>query len=146
MPTAILIFLLAALFAAAWGDLRRRIIPNALVLAVLVLALGYRAALGGLQESALSLALLAPPAIALFALRLWGGGDAKLLIALGAAFAPRELPDFIVLSAAIGGAQGVVALIHARVRNLPQPTLPYGLALAAGGGLALLLHHGGSAL
>jgi prepilin peptidase CpaA len=153
--------LVAILVVAAVIDLRERRIPNALTVGALMIALALRGSIGagavvdGLLGAVLALVLLLP----LFALGGVGGGDAKLLVAVGA-FLGRS--DFFVALLAIAVAGGVLALAYAARRGVILPALlntkglllyvftlgrsgerttlatqgavsiPYGLAIAAG--------------
>jgi prepilin peptidase CpaA len=104
----------AGLAIAAGFDVRTRRIPNLLCVAFLFVGLVLRAVTGGLGALALGLAgaaigvalLLAP-----FALRLLGGGDVKLL-------------------GAIGGWLGVATIFHAAL---------FGLALLGALSIAMML-------
>lgn len=87
LATAATVALVALAAAAAWSDLRRRRVSNRLVLLGLGAALAVRAAtldpvtIGlGVAGAAVGLALLLPA----FAARWVGGGDVKLLAAIGA--------------------------------------------------------------
>jgi len=127
-PTLVFLALLAA---CVWHDLRARRIPNAVVfpgmLAALALhalvpsgaglfgtpmgGLGLASSLGGL---ALGLAFLMP----LYALRLMGAGDVKLLAMAGAFFGAGQV---LALTLATLLAGGVLALVvAARQRKLRQ--------------------------
>lgn len=92
--------------AAAWSDLRHRRVSNRLVLVVLLGGLVRQAAtlqptnvLLGLAGVAVGLALLLPA----FAARWVGGGDAKLLAALGMWMGPWLVLLGGVLGVALGG-------------------------------------------
>jgi prepilin peptidase CpaA len=153
--------LVAVLTVAAVSDLKTRRIPNALTLGALLAGLclqtvqGSGALLAGLAGAGLA-ALVALPFFALGAL---GGGDAKLLIAVGAFFGPARLPGALLVIALLGG---VMAVIDAMRRGVLGPvllsclqllktwgtlgragsapaidtagamTIPYGVAIAAG--------------
>jgi prepilin peptidase CpaA len=149
------------LAAAAWTDYRSRRIPNALTVAGLAAALLLRAVLGpeaildGLVGALLAFVLTLP----LLMLGVMGGGDAKLLIAIGAFMGPRHFLWAAVLIAIIGG---MMAVLDAGRRGVLLPvlfncgqimkhwatfgrrganrsfatvgalTIPYGIAIAAG--------------
>lgn len=104
---------------AAWWDLRYRKIPNALTLPAIVAALCLHGAFHAGQGLLLSLAgALAAGALVLpgYALGFTGGGDLKLLMAVGALLA---FPNAIVaglLALVIGGVLGLVTA--ARTRRL----------------------------
>jgi prepilin peptidase CpaA len=146
-----------ALAAALACDLRTRRIPNAIPVAAALTALAWHAsplgaglapALGGL---ALGLALLVAP----FALGGMGGGDVKLLGAIGAWLGPAPVVAVFALGGVAGAALAIAlvalrrappprarrvaadALLFAATRT-PLPldagrgALPYSLAIAAG--------------
>jgi len=149
------------LAAAAWSDYRSRRIPNALTMSGLAAALVLRAFLGapelieGLIGTLLAFVLTLP----LLMLGVMGGGDAKLLMAIGAFMGPRNFLWAGVLIAIIGG---IMAVIDAGRKRALLPvlyncgqimkhwatlghrganrsfatvgalTIPYGIAIAAG--------------
>src|SRR5687767_10408237 len=102
-------------------DVRTRRIPNVLTLSGAVAGLLYHLAtsgLGGLQTAAagwiLGLLLLLP----YFALGGMGGGDVKLVAALGAWLGPWETFWLAVYAGIAGGVLGlIVALTHGYVRR-----------------------------
>jgi len=128
-----LILLLALLAAAVWHDVRARRIPNAVVfpgaLAALALhallpagtglfaaqpgGLGILPALGGLG---LGLATLLP----LYALRLMGAGDVKLLAMVGAFVGAGQILAVALFTLAAGG---VLALVFAAWQGQLRPLL-----------------------
>jgi len=165
MPASHVALLWLHLAVAAWFDVRERRIPNALI--VSGLAQAYAVALfdGGVPDAgravlgaAVGMLAFAP----LFAFRLIGAGDAKLMGVVGAfAGAPALLP-IIFYTVLAGGVLGIAALalnraaasplVHlrealfahgghghgARPVRRPAPVrksaavLPYALAIAAG--------------
>jgi prepilin peptidase CpaA len=164
---------LAAIVVAAAGcasDVLTRRVPNTLTLGAAAGALGFWLITGGWPAAAWSLAgwslglLLFLP---LFALRGMGGGDVKLLAALGAWVGPGLVVWLALYAAVAGGVLAlVVALSHGYARQAfanawsmvtywriagmqPHPAftveaasaarLPYALPIAAGLGLALWL-------
>jgi len=153
--------LIALLAAAAWTDWRTRRIPNALTMSGLVAALVLRALVGpgpiieGLVGVLLAFVLTLP----LLMLGVMGGGDAKLLMAIGGFMGPRNFLWAGVLIAIIGGMMAVVdagrrgtllpvlyncgqimkhwATLGRRGANrsfasVGALTIPYGVAIAAG--------------
>jgi prepilin peptidase CpaA len=118
----------ALLAAAAWSDWRTRRIPNALTLAgaaaaiALHLAAGGGAVLQGLQGFGLALAVGVP----LFALGALGGGDVKLLAAVGAFMGPGRFAGAFLVIAVLGGA---LALLDAARRRALGPLLAGGAGL-----------------
>lgn len=155
--------LLALVVIAGYTDLRTRRIPNALTLGGFVLALVLRAlpggepllpgVLGGLAAFALAVPLVLMGGL--------GGGDAKLLAAVGAFVGLPDLPVALLGTALAGGAMALVAVlrqgafvetlhhcwrlvawlpyagrgVEAPPRTLNTPgaiAIPYGLAIGAG--------------
>lgn len=141
---------------AALIDLRWRRIPNWLTLAALAAGLvlhvgrsglaGILVALGG---AALGLCLLLP----FYAIHAIGAGDVKLLAALGALLGPQALLSVAIYGGLVGGVVAAVMLAQKGLlrRSLSEivtrPTrlhrsglrAPYGLAIAAGVYLSMLL-------
>lgn len=149
------------LLAAAWTDFRSRRIPNALTMSGLGVALllrgivGADAVIDGLVGALLAFVLTLP----LLMLGVMGGGDAKLLMAIGAFMGPRHFLWAGILIAVIGG---MMAVLDAGRRGVLLPvlfncgqilkhwatlgrrganrsftsvgalTIPYGIAIAAG--------------
>lgn len=147
--------------AAGWLDLRTGRIPNVVTLTGLAVALALRALLDpsllgpGLAGAALGLGVSLP----LFALGGLGGGDVKLLTAVGAFLGPGKLGTALLAAGLAGGAlalavavwRGALAATLARTggllvrwltlgragqkRTLGAPgalTVPYGVAIAVG--------------
>ncbi len=82
----------------------------------------------------------------LFARGVWGGGDAKLLPAVGVWVGVLGMPRFLLVMALAGGVLAVLALVAQRVKLAPGGPVrawgerlaaaghvPYGVAIAAGG-------------
>lgn len=118
MIPAIGIYCFVALLAAAvWTDLRSRRIPNALTVTAFALALLLRATAGvspllsGILGAGLALLLLLP----LFAVGGMGGGDAKLLIGVGALFGPKGFLIALLCTALAGGILSLVAAARKRI-------------------------------
>jgi len=97
------------LVAAVW-DVRARRIPNVLTVLGLAVALGLRATAGpgagidGVVGAILAFVLCLP----FFVLGVLGGGDVKLLMALGAFTGPRDLLMAMLVIASLGGIIGAV--------------------------------------
>lgn len=164
--------LAAFALSGAVSDIRTRRIPNALVLAGLVTALVLRAGWGlaplfdGVAAAALALVFGFP----LFAIRAFGGGDIKFMVAC-AAFVGLPLVGLSALfAAAFGGVLAVGMMMHRKVhfvmflraRDLAKSafslgrsgermtlqdegalTAPFGVAIAAGCLLAWFGRAGG---
>ena len=136
------------LVAAAVTDLRRFIIPNSLVVALLALwpvwvALSGFPPVGGAVLSALAVFVLGA---GFFVLGFMGGGDVKLLtvLALWAGMDGLEgLMVLLLLTSVAGGALSILWLSRWRPRIAPligwaeglrdNKHIPYGVAIAAGG-------------
>ncbi|MEQ9643130.1 MAG: prepilin peptidase [Alphaproteobacteria bacterium] len=154
-PQPVVWLLPALLLLAAGWDLWRMQIPNTLCA---LMAAGFVAAalLAGLPWPALliqlgiGLATLAVTVV-LFAFRLFGGGDGKLLAATVMWYAPSALPLLFLAMALIGGALALLFLLLRRRPLSPalarQPWLsrllrrdagiPYAPAIAGGALIAL---------
>ncbi|MEY4248462.1 MAG: hypothetical protein RJA87_95 [Pseudomonadota bacterium] len=114
-------------------------IPN-WISATLALAFAPLAILLGLSLDQIGLALLVALAvlivgIMLFALRLIGGGDAKLLAACALWLGPSVLMMFLVTTALIGGglALGLIALRNPLLVPLVQRLVPWAKRLLTPG-------------
>jgi len=102
--------LLAMMAAAAWFDVRTRRIPNKLTLAGMAVAVALRlvagpgAGIDGVTGAILAFVLCLP----FFVLGVLGGGDAKLLMAVGAFMGPRDLLMAMLVIASLGGILGAI--------------------------------------
>lgn len=121
-----------------WMDIRSRRIPNLLCLVVAMAGLVWAYANGGWSSVPWHLAHLLVALIVgmgIYAVKYWGGGDAKFYAGLAAWF---PLADFFVLVMLISafGLALVFAAFIIKKRQLGGPVvsgpLPYGVALAAG--------------
>jgi len=128
VDTMLALSLTAICLTAATTDVRTRRIPNTLTVSGVALALALRAMVGGaavvsgLAGCALALALAVP----LVAAGGLGGGDAKLLAAVGAFVGPAALPTVLLATALAGGA---IALVVAFRRRALVETLGHGWTL-----------------
>lgn len=146
------------ILAVTW-DIRTRRIPNALTVTGFFTALVLRALPGGEAVMAGILGgliglTLGFPLVLMGGL---GGGDAKLLAAVGAFLGPANLPVALLVTALVGGAMALALAVQRRAlgetlrhagtlvgsvatrapvaRNLRTPgalTIPYGVAIGAG--------------
>jgi Flp pilus assembly protein protease CpaA len=150
--------------AAAYLDLRYRRIPNLLTVTGLAVALALRAVEGmePLTSGLLGAGLAALVTLPLFVAGALGGGDGKLLIAVGGFMGPDRLLGALLLIALIGGIMGLVDALRRKVvfpvllntvdllkrmvtlgRSGHRPelsapgaiTIPYGVAIAIGAAL-----------
>jgi prepilin peptidase CpaA len=105
LPRLTLAALVVVAGAAAWWDVRERRIPNALTVVGLVVALALRAPLGlgsvwmGLAGAGIALGL----SLVFFLAGGMGGGDVKLLTAVGAFLGPQRLWPALLVMAITGG-------------------------------------------
>ncbi len=134
---ALLAMLSCLLLTAAITDLRARIIPNRLNLAIALLAPAFwwASGLAPWPDMALQLGLGAgvfATFTLLFALGMMGGGDVKMLGALALWFPWQILLGLLFAMAIIGGGVTLATLIHHRVtRSKSPPEVPYGVAISA---------------
>jgi prepilin peptidase CpaA len=138
-----------ALFgAAAVTDLRSRRVPNRLTLALAVVGLvrvGLAlweggGALGTAFDLAAALAVFVVAALG-FQLSLLGGGDVKLLAAGALWLGAAALGSYLVATVLAGGLLAIGFVLWHLVagrRGAGKTTLPYAVAIAAGGILTTL--------
>ncbi|MGD9509897.1 MAG: prepilin peptidase [Geminicoccaceae bacterium] len=160
MSVLLAALLLTLLALAAWSDLRLRRIPNALPAAVAALWL-VAAAQGSVEAVVFGFSVGA--ALLLAGIAVWrfgwlGGGDVKLIAALGLWAGPAHLDALLLGTGLAGGGLALASYVSARLlespvflyaravsgrllpAGLPDPTvwreraLPYGVAVAVGGG------------
>ncbi len=95
-------------------DLRSRRIPNGLTVTGAAAALALRAPLGWevLADGALGIGLALVLTIPLFLLNALGGGDVKLLAAVGAFLGPWDLVGACLLIGLLGGALALVEAVR----------------------------------
>lgn len=148
---ALLMTLAALLAGAAWTDLRTRRIPNGIVASTGLLWLPFALTLP-LPTAGLALGLAM--AVLLAGMGAWsagwfGAGDVKLLAALSLWAGPAHLLPLLLVIAVSGGVLAIAMLLARRLcavmpvvlgtawvgtgRDPASLSLPYGLAIAAGG-------------
>lgn len=132
-----------ALLVAAFTDIRRRQIDNWLNAAV---ALGapafwWASGLSVWPDMAIQIALALVTFFALaglFALKLMGGGDVKLLSALALWLAPATFLKLLVVMSLLGGLLTITfAVWHYTVTRKRDAKIPYGVAIASAGLITL---------
>ncbi|MGE4292482.1 MAG: prepilin peptidase [Desulfovibrio sp.] len=171
------VFVLAALGASVFTDLREQRIPNSLTLSIALFGIlfhsvgslafgpdnGAYGALFALAGLGAGLVLMLPP----YLFGVMGGGDVKLMAAIGACLGWRVTVDAFLFASLAGGVYALVVLLlrhrpmlgrilknfwaalwlllasrkaeYAPVRGGETlPRLCYGLAIAAGTGAAML--------
>lgn len=150
--TGCLLVVAGLLLAAAWQDLRTLRIANGLSAAIAALFGAWAVAglsAGDYSPTALGLAIGCAGALfllgtAAFGAGMIGGGDVKLLAAIGLFAGPSMILDLLLLTALGGGLLGVAALAgvplgpvdgrgEATLRERLRTRIPYGPAIAAGG-------------
>lgn len=147
-PLITLVLMALVLGAACWTDLRRRRIPNALVLVALVLAAGAHAAASAAGWPALAGAAWWSPLVGVLAgaavvlpLHLAGGaaaGDVKLMAAVAAFLGPVGGLWAALWTLVAGGLVGLWVLVMTGQRSMP-----YAPAIAMGSLVAVWQHGGG---
>ncbi len=102
--------------AAAWFDIRERRLPNALTVGALGLALLLRAPLGWGELGAGGLGALLGFGLALplFLAGGLGGGDVKLLAAVGGFLGPRDIWFALLVMALVGGVMAIFVIAKHR--------------------------------
>lgn len=124
------------LVAAATTDIRSRVIPNALTLAIALLAVPWWLATG-LTAGGMGVQLIvAGVVLALFAgcfaMGMMGGGDVKLIAALALWLPLMQLMTMLVWMAIGGGVLTLALLVVHRLRRRAHALeIPYGVAIAA---------------
>lgn len=147
----IVLVLPAVLVLGAAMDLFTMTIPNRLSIALALVFL-IAAPIAGLTWAQFGLhlaagALMLVVGIGLFAVRILGGGDAKLLAAASLWFGFSHLPMFLFGLALVGGILAIVILLY-RMMPYPMPAgmapwaerlhdpklgIPYAIAISGGG-------------
>jgi prepilin peptidase CpaA len=115
------VFLAALVIVAAVFDLRTRRIPNWLCTAGIFCGFACQIALfrwAGAREALLGAGLALLIYIPLFALRAVGGGDVKLMAAVGSIAGPRAWIAIFLVTAIAGGAMALVLIaVKGRMRR-----------------------------
>ncbi len=142
----------ALLLAAAWQDLRTLRIDDRFSIALAaVFALWTAAGFleGSFSLSVLSLSVACAAGLfglgaAAFAVGMIGGGDVKLLAAIGLFAGPALVVDLLLATALMGGLMGLAVMAgapigpvsargEATLRGRMRSRVPYGPAIAVGG-------------
>lgn len=144
IDTGILLAVAVVLVLAAIEDIRARRISNNLSLMLLGL-FTVRAMVGIIAGHDILAATLWPLAVAaavflvglaLFAVRLMGGGDVKLLAAMALFAGPALGLSFVLYVTVLGGLVAMALWVFSRLRSEPAPNdtkVPYGVAISLGG-------------
>jgi len=135
------------LLSASVCDLKTRRIPNSLAAAGLLAGLAGHLTFSGLPGLLWSLAgvVAALPLLLLYAVRAFGAGDVKLLMAVGALMGPGFLLWTLLGSLFAGGLMALVSVLRRGRFSLPTHAnaarLPFAPAIAAGAVFALMHLH-----
>ncbi len=128
LPVAVEGVLAGTVLAAAATDLRSRNIPNALTLGAAAVGFALNTWLhgwAGLKFAAMGFGLAALIFLPLFLMRWLGGGDVKLMGAVGALAGAQNLLAVFILDAVLGGVVAIgVILVKGKLlrtlKNLPR--------------------------
>jgi prepilin peptidase CpaA len=135
------------LLAASACDLKTRRIPNGLTAAGMLAGLAGHAYLDGLAGFLWALAGIAAvlPLLLLYAVRAFGAGDVKLLMAVGALMGPWFLLWTLLGAVFAAGLLALVVLVRRGRLTLPTPAksarMPFAPAAALGAGFAFAHLH-----
>jgi prepilin peptidase CpaA len=140
---------LAALGVAAVKDAREYRIPNTTVLCLVAAFIPYAAVQGSWMFLLWALAaggVMFAVCAGMFAVRLVGGGDAKLIAAMALWTQFAAMPRFFIVMALTGGILSAVYLVTRRLARrsaapdpsaapaeAPSQKIPYGVAIALAG-------------
>lgn len=156
MPLLPLILLIALLGAAVWHDVRARRIPNAIVFPGALAALALHALLPagaglfstpmgglGIASASLGLALGLAVLLPMYALRLMGAGDVKLLAMVGAFVGVGQILTIALVTLAVGGVLALLcAAFQGKLRQLTanacQMMIASGMSALSGNGAVAL--------
>ena len=165
MQTPVMFAAIGILVIIAYGDVCTRRIPNLLTTAIAMLGLVRMIIaddpIGAVHTLEASAAVFAV-AFLLFWRGVLGGGDAKLVAAMVLIIGYDDLFGFLLLMSACGGALALAILARDKIRHQPlilsrpgkipsttqargdstaaeRSTVPYGVAIAAGGMITLIL-------
>jgi prepilin peptidase CpaA len=139
LPDIFATLLIVLLLIASWTDIRTRTISNELNTAIAILAVIWWWLSGEPIwpdiASRIGIALIVFAIFAgLFAIRMMGGGDVKMIAALALWLPLPELMTMLIVMALAGGAITLFLIIRHRWRqNEGRPEIPYGVAIAIGG-------------
>ena len=129
----LILFSFSVSLLAAYLDFRNRIIPNKLIFpalgVVIVSTLFLSLGVAGLHWQSLLVGVLVGSG--LFYAKLWGGGDAKLLMLQALSVPADQVVSLLLCIFIAGGLQAVVW----RLIWPQQKSLPYGLGMAFGYGV-----------
>lgn len=123
LPLPVEVALVLMVLAAAFSDIRSRSIPNWLTLGGIAAGVAlntYSTGLAGLKFAAIGFGVAALIFLPLFMIRFLGGGDVKLMAAVGTLAGAANLFGIFIFDAIFGG---VVALVLIIARGRLKKTL-----------------------
>lgn len=137
------LYLLFAMAATMWFDVTRYTIPNWLISSLLILYpvavyLSPHAADWRMALAAMAVVFVAGYVV--FAMRIMGGGDVKLITVLALWVGWHYLPEYVIWFALIGGVFTIFLIVMRKIWPLvpmktprifqPKAPVPYGVAIA----------------
>jgi prepilin peptidase CpaA len=139
LPDLFGILLAVLLLMAAWTDIKTRTISNELNAAIALFAVVFWFIAG--ESLWPDVAIRIGVAIAifvvfalLFAVKMIGGGDVKMITALALWLPFKALVSMLMVMALAGGVMAIFLLIRQKFQpNAERPEIPYGVAIAIGG-------------
>jgi prepilin peptidase CpaA len=116
VTTLLAALLIATVTTAAVSDVRSRRIPNLLTASACLIALALRSFIGGgaVLEGMMGVGVALLILLPIFAFGGLGGGDVKLLVAIGAFLGPKGFLLALGVTAIAGGAMSIGAAVRAR--------------------------------
>ena len=150
LHTVVFVGFATLLIAAAYSDLRRFEIPNAISIALVLLYPVFLLTGSGITHPVIAVAIAVAAFLiggGLFAAGWLGGGDVKLFAAVALWVSPAGFPDFLVGTALFGGVLALILMTKhgatlagrfqiappvAAMSALKRP-MPYGVAIAVAG-------------
>jgi prepilin peptidase CpaA len=136
---ALLGVLAVVLIVAAVGDWRRRLIENwltggiALAAPVLWWVQGWPL-WPDISFQVIQAVALFTIFLIFFAIGAMGGGDVKLIAALGLWFPMVSMMTLLLVMSVLGGVLTLAMLVHHKITRKPgRPEIPYGIAISAAG-------------
>jgi prepilin peptidase CpaA len=165
VQTVVVLVAIGILSIISYRDVRTRRIPNVLTGAIAILGLMRMTLLHDPVAAAYTLvagAAIFTAAFLLFWYGVLGGGDAKLLAAMALLIGYHDLFGFLVLMSLFGGALALAIFARDKIHHQPlilsrpvripsdtqargdstaaaPSTVPYGVAIAVGGVITLIL-------
>jgi prepilin peptidase CpaA len=143
LATIFLIVAVILLVVAAYGDMKNRRIPNTLTAAVAILGILRLVVLGDPIAASYTVGvafMLLSVTFVLFSFRLIGGGDVKLLTATVLVIGYHAVFPLLAIISICGALLAIAMLLWLMtVKTNKKPSVPYGVAIAAGAIVTLFL-------